>query len=187
MSELIGGYAKETWFECCGADIMSDLTTGASSTEDTAAAWDALTAEVERLRAENEELKHDEPVKKAADRCSRLMAERDAALARVADLESDEFVSQTIRSNVRLSIERDAARGVAFERQEQIEALEDRLSELTKRFEYLRDEHELQATKAEAALRGAIEWMQEDGCDCGVPPDDQCALCKALAAIGGNK
>lgn len=35
----------------------------------------------------------------------------------------------------------------------------------------------------EAALTGALEWMDEDGCDCGGQHDPLCALCAARAAL----
>ena len=37
------------------------------------------------------------------------------------------------------------------------------------------------------ALEGAVEWMSQDGCDCGNDEPRTCALCVAEAAIAKTK
>lgn len=40
-----------------------------------------------------------------------------------------------------------------------------------------------QEAKLAEALRHAVEWLQEEGCDCGVGEAGTCALCEALALL----
>ena len=37
-----------------------------------------------------------------------------------------------------------------------------------------------------AALRHAVEWLDEQGCDCGTDEPGTCALCEANAALRGK-
>jgi len=55
----------------------------------------------------------------------------------------------------------------------QVEAMETELATLRERVEEL-----------ESALEHAIEWLAEEGCDCGTDEPGTCALCEAQAALG---
>lgn len=95
-----------------------------------------------------------------------LRAERDALQRRIAEL-------------AEVADERDAA-------QREIALLRARI-EATKTFTDRYYDRSLVLTAERDALRnalrGAVCWMDDDGCDCGVPADQPCALCVARVVL----
>jgi hypothetical protein len=45
---------------------------------------------------------------------------------------------------------------------------------------------EADVERLRGALRHAVEWLDEQGCDCGTDEPGTCALCEAHAALRGN-
>jgi len=117
----------------------------------------ALDAELARLRAEVERLKAGLSTEQEVSAEMYREAQRQRARAERAEAERDEMEGRYESSH--------ASRRHA---------------------EWALEKAQAEVERLRAALRHAVEWLDEQGCDCGTDEPGTCALCEANAALRGE-